>query len=153
MSDSRRTGSDSSLNSNLHTLENLEPRFLLSTVYGGESFRYFDVNGQLVEITVDGNAIVELIGAEVSGSTAILGDLPGEITDSDLGREGFNFLAGGGLTVIGDTYVVDNDAPFQTPEGINAPPTFDGSLVTLESLASRADGRTFSINIPTVEVG
>lgn len=69
-------------------LEAMEPRLLLTTIYGGEIFRYLDPNDQVVEIQTTGSLILELIGAAVSGSDMVLTDLPGTIVSSTMGRSG-----------------------------------------------------------------
>src|SRR5688572_22347190 len=56
--------------------EGLEPRFMLTTLVGGQSFVYVDNSlpgdvesgqGELVRVRVDGNIRVEIVGAAVSG--------------------------------------------------------------------------------------
>ena len=48
-------------------LECLEPRVLMTTVFGGESFRYTDAQGRTVTATLSGNVAAELVSAVQAG--------------------------------------------------------------------------------------
>lgn len=135
----------------LHRVELLEPRKLLTTLMGGDVFEFIDVNGQTVRIGVDGNAIVELIGANTGGTGSLtLGDLPGDFINSETGRTTFNFLTDGtqliGITNINTPSWVPADA--ERTNEINlaglATQNVDGGDPTY--------GSTYAIDIGTYEI-
>jgi hypothetical protein len=78
---------DASLAIPQYQLEPLEPRVLLTTLVGGDifEFRASDPNdpngtGPTIRVVISGDAVVELIGADVNGNNELdLGDLPGVI--------------------------------------------------------------------------
>lgn len=69
-------------------LEAMEPRLLLTTIYGGEVFEFLDPNDQTVQVRTTGSLIIELIGATTTATGAILVDIPGTIRESTMGRSG-----------------------------------------------------------------
>lgn len=89
------------------SFEDLEPRLLLTTLFGSEVFEYQDANGEIVRIALEGNIVAELIAGDIDDTNApYLGDMPGAITASDFGRTGVEILGGiggeDGIEVIGD---------------------------------------------------
>ncbi|MEQ9460748.1 MAG: hypothetical protein RIG82_07345 [Phycisphaeraceae bacterium] len=67
-------------------LEALEPRVLLTTLVGGDTFVYVDSTDNTVEVQLDGDIIVELIAAQYNPATGQieLGNLPGLIESNSL---------------------------------------------------------------------
>ena len=144
-----------------HHLEALEPRILLTTLFGGEVFEYRSPDplnpeevGPIVRIMVDGQATLELIAADIDDANqAVLGDMPGVITQSDLGRAGTSILGGiggqDGVDLIGSTPIVDPQLALG-----NIPFVADGNDdLDLQALATNDDGETFAFNVPTVALG
>lgn len=94
-------------------LESLEPRILLTTLFGGEVFEYITADplnpgsdGASVRITVDGDAVVEVIGVDIDDNNeALLGDTPGTVISSDTRNQAdiLGGYLGGGLEAIGQT--------------------------------------------------
>ena len=88
--------------------ESLEPRMLLTTLIGGETFEYVDSSllgsVQLARVRLQGNIRVELVGAAVtSQNQAEIANLAGRIIEPDGSiREVFGGLGGpGGIDIIG----------------------------------------------------
>ena len=84
----------------LANFERLEPRLLLTTLFGGETFEYqsaapgdLDEAGPIVRVRVDGNATVELLAADVGNDNLpAFSGIPGLITESSIGRTGVRVL-------------------------------------------------------------
>ncbi|MFW6058954.1 MAG: hypothetical protein ACODAQ_02160, partial [Phycisphaeraceae bacterium] len=138
-------------------LETLEPRVLLTTLFGGEIFEYQDAEENTIRVALEGDGlIVELIGGEADeDGTLRLGDLPGRIISSfDPSREGIN-IGGGlggeeGVNVIGETPVLD-----LSPFGLGTFTLTDGpnEAINIEALAGETDeGEMFGFNFGTVDV-
>ncbi len=149
----------------VHQLETLEQRKMLTTLVGGDTFRYIDVDNQVVDITVTGDAIIELIGTrDITPGDAnehaliAIGDLGGEFVISPtrgintavhLPFDSSRFRFGAdGTRLIGPTTVF-NPITGGVNVGTNALPSAN---VTLQSLATDPAGATFSINVRTVTV-
>src|SRR5881392_2281358 len=71
--------------------EPLENRQLLTTLNGGDTFDYKDVNDDIFRITVRGNTQAEFVGADVDGNTnaVTLGDLAAWDAPDGAGRDLF----------------------------------------------------------------
>ncbi|MBI1337458.1 MAG: hypothetical protein GC164_10905 [Phycisphaera sp.] len=99
-------------------IETLEPRLLLTTLIGGDSFEYVAANGDIIRVTTTGDLIAELIASDIDDlNQLLLGDMPGVITSSDLtGRSGASSRGGlggqDGVEGVGTTDITDveNDA-------------------------------------------
>lgn len=135
-------------------LEPLEPRLLLTAVAGGESFRFTDVNNQLIEVTVTGDALVELIGAATDGTNITIADLPGLFTDSSLGRAGEEFLLDG-IDLIGINDILDG----LFPQGNTAQTDGDDDYSTeinIQGLAAQEaifGGNSYAFNVANIPNG
>lgn len=141
-----------------HQLEALEPRVLLTTLMGGDIFEYIDSQGQTVRVVVEGDAIIELIGGDINNSiipnasdpstALVLGDLPGYIYQSDLGRVGD--IAGGlggadGVELVG---VINIDDAVNGQPGDVSGPSDD---ITINALATHSTtGRNWAVNLITL---
>lgn len=146
--------------------EPLEERLLLTTligggevvggVIGGEVFEYYDASEHTIRVSLAGNIIVELIGADLDDTnTLLLGDIPGKIYESLIGRQDTEILGGvggaDGVELIGSTPITDPDAdeysiPWVT-EGVES--------IVLEGLASRdvlGNGDTYAFNVANVTI-
>ncbi len=133
----------------MHHLEALEPRLLLTTISGGETFQFTDVHGQLVQVTVSGDALVELIGAAADGTNITLGDLPGLFVNSELGRNGVDYLLDGS-EVIANSWDIDD--PFYNAGDVNNVGDF-GDQIDLQGLASQDPlfgGSTYAFNVASI---
>ncbi|MCX5660249.1 MAG: hypothetical protein NTW19_11075 [Planctomycetota bacterium] len=133
-------------------LEPLEPRVLLTTLVGGDVYEFVDANNQTVRVRIEGDAIVELIGASVDDQNqAVLGDLPGRFVGSTIGRTGTTVLGGGsGIQDIGPTPISD---PINASNSITRVP---GDNINLNAIASRDEnggGATYAFNVGSVTVG
>lgn len=120
-------------------IEALEPRRLLTTITGGQSFEYQDINGAVDRVTATGNITAELIGASVDrGSNKLtLIDLPGALYDTG-GR--VTQLNGGltspqGVSVIGLIRITD---PFDPNGNVNG---------TIGGLATDNSGVLYGVNV------
>jgi uncharacterized protein (DUF2141 family) len=136
-------------------IESLEDRRLLTTLYGGDVFDYQQASGQQVRIDVQGNTVVEVVGAVVDDrNNVLLTDVPGHLFTAANGRTGLNLLGGisglRGLELIGPTGTTD---PGYGPGNIGAP---DGTRTPTElnfgAIASRANGDTFGFNYGEVTI-
>ena len=74
----------------LRDIEPLESRRLLTTLHGGDSFEYTDINGAIDRITLTGNITAEIIGSSVDRNTnnITLIDLPGQLYNATTGAGG-----------------------------------------------------------------
>ncbi|MCC7204368.1 MAG: hypothetical protein IT441_04765 [Phycisphaeraceae bacterium] len=142
-----------SLNDPRTCLESLEPRLLLSTVYGGETFEFQDAQQQRIVVSVSGNVVVEIIGATVSNNdnSLILHQMPGSILTSPVGRAGTRLNGGFGGSKGSDPVTFDsiNGAPIEyfvppTPGGGGG--DLGGDVLAVNALASNADGDTYGFN-------
>lgn len=135
-----------------HLLEALEPRVMLTTLVGGDTFHYQDPNGQIVQIAIRGDAVVEAIGAEVTGDNEVLlGDLPGAFVSSSIGREGTEVLGGIGggwpITVVGPTNITAPGGAANPDENGTANAGTD--VVAIQAVAAQPDGDTYGFNVLT----
>src|SRR5690606_25383103 len=132
----------------LHRLETLEQRKLLTTLVGGDTFQFIDVHGQVVRITVNGDAIVELIGAHTDGQNLFLGDLTGGFVSSEVGKEGSR-VGPDGVELLTSLSIIDGvDPNFSIPwqgAGVNE--------INLQALASNSNGDLYAINVLEANVG
>lgn len=133
-----------------HQLETLEPRVLLTTLMGGEVFEYIDARGQTVRVTLEGDIIAELIGGDIDNTSneLILGDLPGYIYSSTLGREGaVNGGLGGadGTELLGQIKITD---PLNgSPGSLTGP----ADLLNIQALGTHpSTGNTWAMNFITL---
>ncbi len=138
--------------SGLYHLESLEPRLLLTTLADGDTFRFTDAEGRLVQVTVDGDALIELIGANTNSQTVTLADLPGLFTESELGRAGLEYLLDGSIPINnlddGDGIQDPLFGPGDAGSGGN-----DGDEINVQGLASESPvlgGQTYGFNVATV---
>src|SRR5690606_2493430 len=114
--------------------------------------------GQLVRVVVEGDTIIELIGADIDTSivpnlsdpsnVVLLGDLPGYIVQSDLGRVGsVNGGLGGedGVTLRDD---INLSGSPQGPAGnLNSP----SDALNIQAIATSPDtGNTWGLNFLTL---
>lgn len=142
-----------------HQLEALEPRVLLTTLVGGDIFEYIDSQGQTVRVVLEGDAIIELIGGDINNSIVpsaddpssalILGDLPGYIYQSDLGRVGD--IAGG----LGGADGVELRATINITDNVNAggggTVSSPSDRISISALATHPDtGNTWGVNLITL---
>ncbi|MBI1369176.1 MAG: matrixin family metalloprotease [Planctomycetes bacterium] len=142
-------------------LESLEPRILLTTLFGGEVFEYISANptnpaaGQAtVRVTVEGdNSVVEVVAVDIDDNNqALLGDLPGNITASDI-RNGATILGGAGgaqgVQLIGQTPI---NEPTTAPGDIGLNNGADINFQALASAPEVENGITYGFNIGDVTV-
>lgn len=122
--------------------EGLEPRLLLTTLVGGDVFEYMDASGGIVRVALNGDLIVELIAADIDDQNQpLLGDMPGEITGSALGRAGTEILGGiggaDGIELIGPIVDYVPSAGTEPPVVIDLPEEFsiDG-LATADAVGN-----------------
>ncbi len=137
-------------NAVIHRLESLEPRKLLTTLVGGDMFMYQDVDGQLVVISVTGDAIVELIGAQTNpGEPIVLGHLTGQFLQSEVNKTGIS-VGPNGVKLLGTTPIID---PFVQEGSIPWVPN-GAAEINIQALASRPDtGATYGFNVITANIG
>lgn len=144
-------------------LEALEPRLLLTTLFGGETFTYVAADpenpnepGQNVAITLEGNIIAEFIAADIDdNNTPILGNLPGTISGGFLGRGGTRILGGtggaDGVTPIGSTPI---DDPINlTNIGLNRPDDINFSNLATRSGFGATQTYGFNVGSQTTAGG
>ncbi|MCC7408806.1 MAG: hypothetical protein IT442_12090, partial [Phycisphaeraceae bacterium] len=142
-----------SLNDQQTCLESLEPRLLLSTLFGGETFEFQDAQQQRIIVSVGGNVVVEVIGGTVSinDNTVILHQMPGDIWTSSIGRGGIRLNGGFAGQKGSDPVTLDslNGAPisYSAPGGLGGGggPVF-GNNLSVNALASNAEGDTYGFN-------
>ena len=94
-----------------HAIEFLEPRRLLTTLHGGDTFEWPDPNSktQLDRAVVTGNTTVELIGASVDAlGNVTLGDLAGSSLNGGGGAAASGAQALSTITVAGNSNPVVN---------------------------------------------
>ncbi len=146
----------------LANFERLEPRLLLTTLFGGETFEYqsaapgdLDEAGPIVRVRVDGNATVELLAADVGNDNLpAFSGIPGLITESSIGRTGVRVLGGiggeDGVETIGHTPIhnagISNvflDKLFLR-EGTEE--------IDFQAIATTEEGETFGINRAGIEI-
>ena len=130
----------------------MEPKILLTTLFGGESFVYTDARGNTITAQLNGNVVAELVAAVQDGvdGSLIFGDIAGQITT---GPRAGTIVGNGSLPVSGAT----------TPRGgqftaVASPPALSnpnfplpanplkGQQVNLQAVASNAAGQTFVFN-------
>lgn len=138
-------------------LETLEPRVLLTTLFGGDVFEYEDPEGNTIRVALEADLpsdlIVELIGSEVDAEgTLRLGDLPGRIIAGPNAGTNIGGGPGGdeGVDELGDTPVLDLSSfdlgTFTLADGPN-------DAINIEALAGLTeDGRTLGFNFGTADV-
>jgi len=135
-------------------LEALEPRILLTTLVGGDVFEYIGADGSTIRIAVTGDTIAELTASEIDDlNELLLGAMPGEFIDSDIGRTGTEVLGGrggeDGVELIGSTPIID-------PAGVSIfPGGQTGGAINIDAVASQSQddgGFTWGINVGTVNV-
>lgn len=151
----KRRASKSSISTTVPQIENLEQRLLLTTLTGGDTFQYTDVDGQLIHVSVSGDAIIELIGASADGSTLTLGDLPGQFVASERGLSGTAYLLDG-CDVIGVTDITDPDYGAGSSTPSNNVPADHSTEINLQGLASEGalfGSQTYAFNVATVGEG
>ena len=156
----RRRKKKTSRSPNPGQLEHLEPRFLLTTLFGGEVFEFRAPNplnpsedGPIIRISIEGGATVELVASDIDDQNeVILGDLPGLITASDLGRIGAEILGGiggaNGVELIGPT-PIDDPASFLTSFFASSFGAGNENI-DLQALATSESNLTFGFNLTTV---
>ncbi|MDB5332694.1 MAG: hypothetical protein JWP03_3845 [Phycisphaerales bacterium] len=119
-------------------VETLEPRYMLTTIVGGNTFLFRNQDGHLQEIKAFGNITAEIIGSNVDGgNNVVLEDLPGVLTGPGGGiiNGGLNILPG--ATLVGNINISDPGGP-----AITAPPS---------SIAvNPATGQMFGIVVQTI---
>ncbi|HEX5243201.1 MAG TPA: hypothetical protein VFW23_08035, partial [Tepidisphaeraceae bacterium] len=120
-------------------IEALEPRRLLTTIHGGQSFEYQDINGAIDRVTALGHITAELIGASVDRGTNALTllDLPGEMYDTGGAVTPLNggITAPQGVSVIGTIVITD---PFDANGNVSG---------TIGALASESNGTLYGVNV------
>src|SRR5437764_7276049 len=124
-------------------MEPLEPRALLTTFVGGDTFEFQDIGGQIDRITFTGNITAEVIGASIDRNTNAISltDLPGVLYTGGQGINGIPQLLNGGITtpqgasVIGTITIID---PFDANGNGNG---------NIGGLASDAAGNLYGINV------
>lgn len=142
-------------------LDLLEPRVLMTTVYGGDVFRYTDARGNTVTATLNGNVVAELVSAVQAGGISgrnvtavgghlIFGDIVGTFTSGP--RKGV--IVGNGSVPIdngtqgsptqGNAHITITGASYPDPD---ANPALPGNQVNLQTLSTDLAGRTFTFNI------
>ncbi|MBL4700290.1 MAG: hypothetical protein JKX85_03445, partial [Phycisphaeraceae bacterium] len=167
-----------------HQLETLEPRVLLTTLVGGDIFEFKAPDpaspggeGTTIRVIINGDTIVELIGADVrlepdgfGGLTQVvsLGDLPGTIYGSDSAAQ--NSDIENGIDILGGVGGADGITPFNLSElngalmqildpltGNVILATQDGTdSINMQAIASMGllgNGTTFGLNVGQVETG
>jgi hypothetical protein len=145
-------------------LEMLEPRVLMTTVFGGDVFQYTDALGNAVTVTLNGNVAAELVGAvqaggltrttgnptETTGGYLLFGDIAGRFSSGS--RNGV-IVGNGSLPVNNGT----QGSPLQGQAHITLPgasyptDTQTTSQVNLQVLATNASGQTYTFNIFDVD--
>ena len=143
-------------------LEMLEPRVLMTTVYGGDVFQYTDAMGNPVTATLNGNVIAELVSAVQAGGISaknqvavggylMFGDIAGKFTSGprqgviigngsvpvNNGTQGAPTVAGSHITVPGASY----------PDPDAQPDPLTGNQVNLQTLSTNLAGQTFTFNL------
>jgi len=135
--------------------EALEQRLLLTTLIGGDIFEYLDAGGdQYIRVALEGDIIAEFIAGLVDPVTneLTLGELPGAVMSSTIGRSGNIFGGPGGADgaeLLGAISITDADFSPGTflwdEEGV------DEILVqALASMDALGNGRTFGFNVTDV---
>ncbi|MHC4294560.1 MAG: hypothetical protein ACYSTL_03145, partial [Planctomycetota bacterium] len=152
--------------------ETLEDRLLLTTLFGGDVFEFLAPGGT-VRITLEGDVIAELIGADialgsfiddhgnfVARNTEILGDVPGMFISSDLGRDTgyriggaeFGRYLGGlggrdGVQLIGQTPITGSPNDWDFPWNIEGM-----EEINIQGIGTNAAGETRGFNVAEVAV-
>lgn len=120
-------------------IEALEPRRLLTTITGGQTFEYQDINGAIDRVTAVGNITAELIGASVdrSNNNLTLLDLPGNLYGRGGGVTALNggITAPAGVSRIGLISITD---PFDANGNVNG---------TVSALATDNSGALYGVNV------
>ena len=120
-------------------IEALEPRRLLTTITGGQTFEYQDINGAIDRVTAVGNITAELIGASVdrSNNNLTLLDLPGNLYGRGGGVTALNggITAPAGVSRIGIISITD---PFDANGNVNG---------TVSALATDNSGALYGVNV------
>lgn len=143
---------DSRLPGSTPFFESLEQRLLLTTLVGGEAFEYTDMGGNIVRVNLGGDIIAEFVGAVVDADGNIrVGDLPGYITSSSIGRGGISTGGLDGLALIGGISITDPAFAPGTIAFVDA----GSDQIDLRALASMdalANGATYAFNIADVTI-
>ncbi len=133
-------------------MEAMEPKILLTTLFGGESFVYTDGRGNTITAQLNGNVVAELVAAVQDGvnGSLIFGDIGGQITTGP--RKG-TIVGNGSLPVTGATNPQGGQfSSAASPPGLtnpNVPQPFNGQRgqqVNLQGVASNSAGQTFAFN-------
>ncbi len=134
-------------------LEPLEDRVLLTILVGGDTFEFQDATNNTVRVVVQGNAIVQLIGAELDDQgQPLLGDIQGTYTASAIGEKELPVT---GVQAVGNTPVVDNLPAQDNQDSIPWQDT-GNSNINIGGLASRVVAgvsSTYGINEGDVPFG
>ena len=138
-------------------LEYLEPRVLMTTVYGGEVFQYTDSLGNLVKTTLNGNVVTELVSAVQAGGISpkrltshggylIFGDIAGRFTSGP--RQGV-VVGNGSLPVNNGTQgsATASGAHITVPNAAYPAGLTGATQVYLQTLATNNLGQTFTFNL------
>ncbi|QNN22524.1 hypothetical protein HED60_09650 [Planctomycetales bacterium ZRK34] len=146
------------------SLESLEPRLLLTTLFGGEVFEYVipdpanpESPGATVRITVEGDTVVEVVGVDIDDENqALLGDLPGLITGSDI-RSATEILGGiggqDGMELIGLTNI-DDPSPAGGDNDQSTDPQNQPDNINFDALASSDQtGQTYGLSTGSITIG
>jgi len=129
------------------SIEALEPRLLLTAAMGGDSFQFVDVDGQVVQVDLQGDILAELIGAKTDGTGIFLGDLGGTFVGSDVGKTGVEINLDA-LELISGTGITDN-----LTDGNSLPFSAGGRAdINLQSLATNSVGVTYTFNLTSVDI-
>ncbi|HEY4330115.1 MAG TPA: hypothetical protein VGN88_10305, partial [Phycisphaerae bacterium] len=137
-------------------LEMLEPRVMMTTVFGGESFQYTDALGNTVTATLNGNVVAELVsavqvggdrgrknGPAATGGYLMFGDIAGKFTSGP--RK--NVVIGNGSIPINNGSQ-GNPGAMVTVAGLAYPSAQNpGQRINLTTVASDAQGDLFSFNL------
>ena len=142
-----------------YSVEELEPRLLLTTLFGSETFEFRaagppapNTNGPAIRVALGGDVVAEFIATDINASNnLVFGDIPGFILESDLGRENTEILGGfggaDGVEPIGPTIITDSADPLGNID--------DPDIIHIEAIASREallGGQTFGFNRSDVDI-
>ncbi|WP_236254481.1 hypothetical protein [Mucisphaera calidilacus] len=148
-------------------LEALEPRVLLTTLFGGDTFVYTDANDNNVEVQIEGDVIVELIAAQYNPAIDgfEIGNLPGllladggGLNSPIIGRTSssitvfnddgaavnnvYGAINGGLNGTIGSTFWTDISS-FIIPDTITGVTVPEDDALEYQSIATNAAGDTY----------
>lgn len=147
-------------------LESLEPRVLLTTLYGGDVFEYVapDPNdplgpGHTIRVSLQGNIIAEMIAVDLDDTGApVVGDVPGLFMQSITGRTMTRVQGGrGGENGVSLLDGNGNGTPIFDPISFGGGSTITNNVdINVTALASRdasGSGETYGFNVPTIGSG